>query len=525
MDGHDLPCKALLLTSLDYSNRTYAMNIQQMISRFSLPLSLLASCALAITPTFAQTSVVTHEPLFNFQSAGGFDRSVSDAGDVNGDGFDDLIVGISFPPGNGNGFSSGNAQVFSGVDGSVLYNFDGDVSGDQFGTSVSGAGDVNGDGFSDLIVGAPRDNPNGLSSGSARVFSGVDGSVLYTFDGDTSGDRFGQSVSGAGDVNGDGFDDLIVGGPEDSNNGDLSGTVRVHSGVDGRVLYSLFGDSPNDRFGVSVSGAGDVNGDGFDDLIVGIPGDDNNGASSGSARVFSGVDGRVLYTFDGDSLFDRFGVSVSGAGDVNGDGFDDLIVGASGDDPNGLSSGSARVFSGVDGRVLYNFDGDMSDGEFGSSVSGAGDVNGDGFDDLIVGAPFDGDFTGSAQVFSGVDGSVLYNFDGDDPNTDPSAGGFGGSVSGAGDVNGDGVADFIVAGIFPGIAGAHFPRVFVSRITLLANPLLGDANRNGVVDFADISPFVAILASGGFLAEADCNQDGFVTFADIRAFIAILQAL
>ena len=112
-------------------------------------------------------------------------------------------------------------------------------------------------------------------------------------------------------------------------------------------LYTFDGDSADDRFGVSVSAAGDVNGDGFDDLIVGAYRDDNNGSSSGSARVFSGVDGSVLYTFDGDSAGDEFGISVSGAGDVNGDGFDDLIVGADRDDNNGTNSGSARVFSGV----------------------------------------------------------------------------------------------------------------------------------------------------------------------------------
>ena len=109
-----------------------------------------------------------------------------------------------------------------------------------------------------------------------------------------------------------------------------------------------------------MSGAGDVNGDGFDDVIVGAHLDDNNGESSGSARVFSGFDGSVLYTFDGDSAGDRFGDSVSGAGDVNGDGFADLIVGTRFDDNNGDGSGSARVLSGSDGSVLYDFDGDSA---------------------------------------------------------------------------------------------------------------------------------------------------------------------
>ena len=289
---------------------------------------------------------------------------------------------------------------------SVLYTFDGDSPDDRFGVSVSGAGDVNGDGIPDLIVGADQSVFGTVSAGYARVFSGGDGSVLYTFDGDSKQDLFGWSVSGAGDVNGDGFDDVIVGAPGDDNNGIGSGSARVFSGLDGSVLYTFNGNTADDRFGTSVSGAGDVNGDGFDDLIVGAYGDDNNGSGSGSARVFSGVDGSILYTFDGDSIQDSLGLSVSGAGDVNGDGFDDVIVGAYGDDNNGSQSGSARVFSGMDGSVLYTFDGDSVADVFGYSVSGVGDVNGDGFADLIVGAFGDdnnGDKSGSARVFSGCD--------------------------------------------------------------------------------------------------------------------------
>ena len=483
------------------------MNILHVTSRFSL--CLLAWCTLVVATTFAQT--ITHVPLFTVDGGTGgdlFGNSVSGAGDVNGDGFDDLIVGAL---GDGEG-SRGTARVLSESQANVLHTFQGDSAGDFLGISVSGAGDVNGDGFADLIVGATGDDNTAPASGSARVLSGVDGAVLYNFDGDSINDRFGSSVSGAGDVNGDGFDDLIVGAPFDDNNGFSSGSARVFSGIDGSVLYNFDGD-PASVFGWTVSGAGDVNGDGFADLIVGASSDSINGIRTGSARVFSGVDGSVLYDFAGDSAEDDFGISVSGAGDVNGDGFADLIVGASGADNNGQSSGSVRVFSGVDGSVLYNFDGNLAWESFGGSVSGAGDVNGDGFADLIVGASsFSTNRSGSARVFSGIDGSVLYNFDGDSAGAE-----FGISVSGAGDVNGDGLADFIVGAPQGGANNGGSARVFVSQIIIL-----GDCNLDGVVDFLDINPFISILSSDSFLDQADCNRDGVVNFLDIAPFIGIL---
>ena len=349
-----------------------------------------------------------------------------------------------------------------------LYAFYGDHA-DYMGASVAGAGDVNGDGHDDVIVGAPGEDDNGVSSGSARVFSGADGSVIYRFHGDGF-DYFGSSVDSAGDVNQDGYDDVIVGasGDEDSN-GVRTGSARVLSGADGSILYTFYGDPAGRWFGSSVAGAGDVNKDGFPDFIV--------AAVYGYVHVLSGVDGSILsaiYAKATDYTDGKFAVSVDGVGDVNNDGYDDIVIGTLA--YNMPDPGRAEVFSGVDGSRLYTFH--STDNSFGYSVAGAGDVNRDGYDDIIVAAVFS-----SGRVFSGADGAILHDI-----------GPSNGSVAGAGDVNHDGYDDVIIG------LPASWPHKGKVRVVSVADgSILNTLYGNSAGD-----SFGQSVASAG-----DVNRDGY----------------
>lgn len=307
------------------------------------------------------------------------------------------------------------------------FRIDGIDVNDHSGRSVSGAGDVNGDGLADLVVGAYSADPSGdVDAGESYVIFGKTsngaielgslGENGFRIDGINAFDYSGFSVSGAGDVNGDGLADLIVGAMGvnsggASNNGE-SYLVFGKSGIDpvnlaylGAGGFRINGIDTNDRSGVSVSGAGDVNGDGLDDLIIGAFGGDSYAGESylvfgknDSGAVDLGNLGAGGFRLNGVDPGDHSGISVSGAGDVNGDGLADLIVGALGSDPNGNSAaGSTYVVFGKANSMVVNLailgtggfriDGANSLDGSGSQCSGAGDINGDGLADLILSAP------------------------------------------------------------------------------------------------------------------------------------------
>ena len=409
-------------------------------------------------------SLSAQNHLFTFAGDQQNDRlgiDVRRAGDVNNDGVPDVIVGAENASPKSLS-SAGIARVFSGRDGRLLHAFEGDAGFDRLGASVSGAGDVNRDGYADLIVGANGAAPNGKTdAGIAKVFSGKDGSVLYKFEGDANGDGLGSSVDGPGDVNLDGYPDLIVGAfGHDRNNMNNVGMARVYSGKDGSVLFTFFGDAGLDSLGREVSGAGDVDKDGHPDLIAGAPNASPSSRFAGYARVYSGKDGTVIRTHAGTAIGQQLGSSVRGADDVNLDGYADVIIGAAGATVNGNSwAGLVRVFSGLDGSVLHTFEGQAANESLGDSVSSVGDANKDGYPDLAAGAPGASPNNlaqaGIVRVYSGKDGTVIDTFTGRTSNES-----LGGSVDGVGDVNSDGTPDWIAGAPF---ANSGSARVFSGR--------------------------------------------------------------
>ena len=415
-------------------------------------------------------------------------RSVSSAGDVNGDGFDDIIVGA---PSGDNAFPNageayviyGKASGFGTVDLTALaagsgFVIQGPAQERAAGYDVSSAGDINGDGFDDLIVTSREINPSGwyyaydttpsayVIFGKANPAATINLANLAAADGFrvTSTSSYGWSnfsIAAAGDINGDGFGDIVLGdrfGASDAGEAYvIFGKATGFTNIDAATLappngFRIQGDASFDRAGFSVAGAGDVNDDGYDDIIVGAMGADDGGNNAGEAFVIFGKAtgfGTIKLTnlaagagfkIQGEGLYSSAGYSVSGAGDVNGDGFQDIIIGAPFGDNGGFNAGRAYVIFGkdtgfgtVDLRNLapsagYKVQGDTSYDNAGFSVSRAGDVNGDGFDDLLVSAPnSDAGGSGAGEVHvifgRGLFDVVRYN---------------------AGDFNGDGRDDVLL---------------------------------------------------------------------------------
>jgi hypothetical protein len=388
---------------------------------------VFGSEALSGSPSLAGLGTETGPAGFRILGAVAGDQagfSVDMVADMNGDGLAEIVVGA--PKYDAGGVTNAGgvfvvwgkadmttvdlAQVAGGTGGFAIL---GAATEDNAGYNVSAAGDINGDGRADLVLGARLADTPGLDQGAAYVVFGKSsgtavrldtlGSEGFRITGEAADDEAGWAVAGVGDVNGDGRDDVAIGSRfNDSgalNAGSVhvvfgrSATTEVNLAALGTGGFQILGETANASTGYSIAAAGDVNGDGLDDILLGARGANGGGSNSGGAYVVFGQAERL--ELEGDFA----GTSVAGGADFNGDGFLDHIIGATGNDSGGTNAGAAYIVFGTGEAGEFNLDdaanaeggvrirGAVANDATGTAVKAVGDINGDGFEDLLVGVP------------------------------------------------------------------------------------------------------------------------------------------
>ena len=385
------------------------------------------------------------------QAAASLGYSVSGAGDVNGDGYEDVLVGA--PKYNSGTYKAGTVFAFYGSAGGLTpwpnWSFGGDQTGGDFGFSVAAAGDVNHDGYADILIGAPR--YNGDQSREGRVYgfygsaTGLSASPDWQIEGDLVDAYLGWSVAPAGDVNNDSYDDVIVGAKWAADTFTNEGMVQLYlggaAGLSSAPVWTRFGGQPGASLGTAVSAAGDLNQDNYDDFLVGVPLHNGSQEDAGQVLIFcgnsSGQPGEPCQTINGSKLDERLGEAVSGIGDITGDGTAEFIIGAPGQD-------AATVYSGLNSSPIWTAVSGQENTQFGTAVH-LSDINGDSYADAIIGAfTYSADQATEGKIFvyyggiTGLDATPSWIAEGNKAEAE-----FGFAL-GTSDVDGDAQAELLV---------------------------------------------------------------------------------
>ena len=440
-----------------------------------------------------------------------FGIAASLAPDLDGDGIRELLIGS--PGATCSQFSDGAVGVFS-TSGGELDHWCG--SGQEgFGGSLSTIDDVDGDGIADVVIGAPHywDPFWGSDAGRVALVSGATGTELLVVGASQPVEKFGLTVAGFTDLNGDGLPEFLVGSPGYTTGSGGEGRVYVFSSKDGKTVRNHYGESVADRFGRVVCVLSDVDGDDTADYAVGARLGDQ---LKGRVYVYSGGTGKLIQQWTGSEKWEELGVSLAAAGDLDGDGLADLLCG--GLSSSGKPYGYCSAYSPESGALIWKVEGPIQWELFGAACVDVGDMNGDGFSEFAVSAPLndhDGADCGRVDLMSGKTLRPLFRFY---PGYAGAGGVFGLKLTAGADFNQDSIPDLVVSAPGNRVAHPEGGRVSIyagNDLFLQAEPVRPDEGKKVTLDIRGGEP-------GALAALVLVNVNGTEMFVPIA--IDVLDA-